>query len=57
MTLCPVQHSFRAGAELAGDKDTEIPDATGYGSNLYDLGRHLIRAAYYRHLRVSAFAD
>jgi putative transposase len=26
-------------------------------SNLFNLGRHLIRAKHYRDLRVSAFAD
>jgi putative transposase len=32
-------------------------DAHAVVSNLFNLGRHLVRAEHYRNLRISAFAD
>ena len=41
----------------SGGQAQRIPGAHAAVSNLFNLGRHHVRAQYYRDLRISAFAE
>jgi putative transposase len=41
----------------AVDQDGELVPEAIHVNNLFNLGRHLVRAQHYRDLRVSAFSE